>query len=67
MTTCKGTKGGAACRKPVLTCGRCASSGCANKGCSNCNFPGGKCENCGRAIPFSFFSSVGALFSRREN
>lgn len=65
MSACKGKKGGTPCRKPVLTCANCASDGCANNGCTNCNFPGGKCRNCGRQVPFTFFSYVGALFGRR--
>ena len=65
MAACNGKKNGGACRRPVLTCAKCGADGCANKGCSKCNFPGGKCEKCGKAIPFTFFSRISALFGRR--
>lgn len=65
MAGCSGKKNGASCDKPVLKCSKCATVGCANKGCSNCNFPAGKCETCGTAIPFSFFSGLSALFGGR--
>lgn len=64
MASCKGEKNGTACGRPVLKCAKCGAGGCANKGCSNCNFPAGKCASCGKAIPFTFFSTVSALFGR---
>ncbi len=66
MAGCPGRRDGAKCGRPLRTCSKCSTVGCANSGCSNCKFRGGKCSVCGNVIPFSFFSRLASLFVRRD-